>query len=328
MRRRTLLTGAGFTLAAPAMVQAQSGPLGEWPGNRPVRIIQPSQAGSPADVYARMFADHFAKTFGGTFVVENRVGGTGSIGTAEVARSPADGWTLLFTSNTSHVAAPLMLKSVPYDPVKDFVGIAGLYHYPMMLIVTPSVPVSTTAEFIAWAKARPGGVNMASVGIGSVGHMMAERFHMAAGFERVHIPYRGGPSAILAVAQGESDYIFDNIGNSGAFLREGRLKGLSFTGRARQRQMPNLPLLSEIGFPGFVEDVWFGVWGPAGMPRAMVEKINAESNRWLASEAIVKRMNEGAHTSLAGTPEQFHAYWMEDLRAWTGIVRETGIKME
>ncbi len=324
MQRRAFIAGAGLTLAAPAIVQAQ----GEWPGNRPVRIIQPSQAGSPADVYARMFADHLGKTLGGTFVVENRVGGTGSIGTAEVARSAPDGWTLLFTSNTSHVAAPLVLKSVPYDPVKDFVAIAGLYHYPMALIVTPSIPVRTTAEFVAWAKARPGGVNMASVGIGSVGHMMAERFHMAAGFNRVHIPYRGGPSAILAVAQGESDYIFDNIGNSGMFAREGRLRFLSFTGRARQRQMPDLPLLSEVGFPGFVEDVWFGIWGQAAMPRPMVERINAEANRWLASEPVVKRMAEGAHTSLAGTPEDFHRYWMEDLKNWTAIVQETGIRME
>jgi tripartite-type tricarboxylate transporter receptor subunit TctC len=198
----------------------------------------------------------------------------------------------------------------------------------MLLIATNKVPGTTTAEFVAWAKARPEGVNMASVGIGSVGHMMAERFHLAAGFNRVHIPYRGGPSAILAVAQGESDYIFDNIGNSGMFAREGKLRFLSFTGRARQRQMADLPLLSEVGFPGFVEDVWFGVWGPAGLPRPMVEKINAESNRWLASEPILKRMADGAHTSLAGTPEDFTRYWMEDLKNWQAIVRETGIKME
>ncbi len=321
MQRRALLAAG---LALPSLASAQN----EWPGNRPVRIIQPSQAGSPADVYARMYADHFARTFGGTFVVENRVGGTGSIGTAEVARAAPDGWTLLFTSNTSHVAAPLVLKSVPFDSVRDFTGIAGLYHYPMALIVTPSIPVRTTAEFVAWGKQRPEGVNMASVGIGSVGHMMAERFHLAAGFPRVHIPYRGGPSAILAVAQGESDYIFDNIGNSGMFAREGKLRFLSFTGRQRQKQMPDVPLLSEDGFPGLVQDVWFGVWGPANMPRPMVEKINAESNRWLASEAVRRRMEDGAHTQLPGTPEDFVRYWMEDLRGWTDIVRQTGIKME
>ncbi|MBL6454028.1 tripartite tricarboxylate transporter substrate binding protein [Belnapia sp. T6] len=323
MRRRALI-GGGLVLAAPRILRAQS----DWPGNRPVRLIQPSQAGSPADVYARLLAEHFARVFGGTFVVENRVGGTGSIGTAAVAAAPADGWTLLFTSNTSHVVAPLVLRGLPYDPVKDFVAIAGLYHYPMLLIVTPTIPARTTAEFVAWARARPGGVNMASVGIGSVGHMMAERFHLRAGFRREHIPYRGGPSAVLAVSQGESDYIFDNIGNSGALLREGRLRGLAATGRARPGPMPEVPTLAEEGYPGFTEDVWFGIWGAAGLPRPFVERINAEANRWLDTPDIRRRMAEAGHESLAGPPEAMHQYWMEDRRGWVEIVRETGVTVE
>jgi tripartite-type tricarboxylate transporter receptor subunit TctC len=322
--RRSLLAGAGLALAAPAIGRAQ----GEWPGNRPVRIIQPSQAGSPADVYCRLFAEHMARATGGTFVVENRVGGTGSIGTAVVAQAPPDGWTLLFTSNTSHVVAPLVLKGLPYDPVRDFVAIAGLYHYGMMLIVTPTIPARTTAEFIAWGKAQPRGVNLASVGIGSVGHMMAERFYLRAGFQRVHVPYRGGPSAVLAVSQGESDYIFDNIGNSGALIREGRLRALSLTGRARAKQMPEIPTLAEEGYPGFTEDVWFGIWGAAGMARPLVERINAETNRWLMTADIRRRMNEAAHENLAGTPEQMQAYWLEDRRNWIEIVRETGVSID
>ncbi len=324
MQRRTLIARAGLILAAPGIARAQ----GDWPGNRPVRIIQPSQAGSPADVYCRLLAEHFARAFGGTFVVENRVGGTGTIGTAVVAQAPADGLTLLFTSNTSHVVAPLVLKGLPYDPVRDFVAIAGLYHYPMLLIINPAIPARTTAEFVAWAKARPQGVNMASVGIGSVGHMMAERFHLRAGFQRVHIPYRGGPSAVLAVSQGESDYIFDNIGNSGAFMREGRLRGLSATGRTRPRQMPEVPTLAEEGYPGFTEDVWFGIWGAAGLPRPFIEKINAETNRWLTSPDIRRRMDEAGHENLAGPPGRMHDYWMEDRRNWVEIVRETGVTVE
>ncbi|MFZ4407829.1 MAG: Bug family tripartite tricarboxylate transporter substrate binding protein [Paracraurococcus sp.] len=324
MRRRALIAGAGAALGAPGIARAQ----GDWPGSRPVRIIQPSQAGSPADVYCRLLAEHFAKTFGGTFVVENRVGGTGTIGTAAVAQAPADGWTLMFTSNTSHVVAPLILKGLPYDPVRDFVAIAGLYHYPMLLIINPAIPAKTTAEFVAWAKARPQGVNMASVGIGSVGHMMAERFYLRAGFQRVHIPYRGGPSAVLAVSQGESDYIFDNIGNSGAFMREGRLRGLSATGRTRPRQMPEVPTLAEVGYPGFVEDVWFGIWGVSGLPRPFIERINAEANRWLLSPDIRRRMDEAGHENLAGPPEKMHEYWMEDRRNWVEIVRETGVTVE
>ena len=322
MQRRALI--AGFALAAPAIARAQS----DWPGNRPVRIIQPSQAGSPADVYCRLLAEHFSKVFGGVFVVENRIGGTGSVGTAAVAQSPADGWTLLFTSNTSHVVAPLVLKGLPYDPVKDFVAVAGLYHYPMLLIINPAIPARTTAEFVAWAKAQPQGVNLASVGIGSVGHMMAERFYLRAGFQRVHIPYRGGPSAVLAVSQGESDYIFDNIGNSGPLMREGRLRGLSATGRTRPRQMPDLPTLAEEGYPGFTEDVWFGIWGAAGLPRPFIEKINAEANRWLLSADIRRRMDEAGHENMAGPPEAMRDFWMEDRRNWVEIVKETGVKVE
>src|SRR3712207_2226232 len=139
---------------------------------------------------------------------------------------------------------------------------------------------------------------MASVGIGSVGHMMAERFHLRAGFRRVHIPYRGGPSAILAVSQGESDYIFDNIGNSGALLREGRLRGLALTGQGRAPQMPEVPTLAEAGFPGFREVVWFGIWAPAGTPGPIVEQVNAEANRWLATLAVRARMEASAHEAM------------------------------
>lgn len=325
MQRRALISGAGLVLATPSILRAQQG---DWPGSRPVRIIQPSQAGSPADVYARLMAEHFSRAFGGTFVVENRVGGTGTIGTAEVARSAPDGWTLMMTSNTSHVVAPLVLRGLPYDPVKDFVAVAGLYHYPMLLIVNPRIPARTTAEFVAWAKARPQGVNMASVGIGSVGHMMAERFHLRAGFRREHIPYRGGPSAVLAVSQGESDYIFDNIGNSGALMREGRLRGLAATGRTRPRPMPEVPTLAEDGYPGMNEDVWFGIWGHAALPRPFIERINAEANRWLNTPDIRRRMAEAGHDSLEGPPEKMHDYWMEDRRAWVEIVRETGVTVE
>lgn len=324
MHRRVLLAGMGGVLACPAIVQAQA----EWPGTRPVRIIQPSQAGSPADVYARLYAEHFSRATGGTFVVENRVGGTGTIGTAAVLQAPHDGWTLLFTSNTSHVAAPLVLRNLPYDPVRDFQAIAGLYHYGMMLIINPQIPARTTREFIEWGKSRRQGVNMASVGLGSVGHMTAERFYLRAGFQRVHIPYRGGPSAILALSQGECDYIFDNIGNSGAFMREGRLRGLSLTGRQRAAQMPEIPTLMEEGMPDFTQDVWFGVWGPTGMPRAIVERVNAESNRWLNTPEIRARMAQSAHQSLEGPPARMHEYWMEDRRLWTDIVREVGASLE
>jgi tripartite-type tricarboxylate transporter receptor subunit TctC len=193
----------------------------------------------------------------------------------------------------------------------------------MMLIVSPKLPVKNMAEFVAWAKAGNREVNMASQGIGSVGHMMAERFHQRAGFRRVHVPYRGGPAGILAVSQGESDYIFDNIGNAGAMIRDGMLRGLSLTGRNRAPQMPEVPTLEEEGYPGFYETVWFGLYAPTGTPRAIIERLNAETNRWIESPAIQQRMAEGAHEPMVGTPEAMDAYWADERRLWTALVNET-----
>lgn len=325
MRRRQLLAIAGTALLPlPGLAQ----PRADWPGSRPVRVIHPSQAGGPGDIYTRMLCEHFARTFGGTFVVENRIGGTGTIGTAVAAQAPADGWTLLSTSNTAHVAAPLVLRDLPYDPVRHFTAVAALYRYGMMLIVNPAIPARSTADFVAWAKARPQGVNMASVGIGSVGHMMAERFHLRAGFSRVHVSYRGGPAAVLAVSQGESDYIFDNIGNSGALMREGKLRGLALTGPSRAPQMPAVPTLAEEGFPGFTEVVWFGLYAPAGTPRPIIEAVNRETNAWLATPAIRQRMADNAHEAMPGTPEAMDAFWTAERRMWAALVQETGAALE
>jgi len=326
VRRRGMLAGLGLAAAAtPRIARAQAE---AWPGNRPVRIVHPSQPGGPGDVYTRLLCEHLGRAFGGTFVTENRVGGTGTIGTVMVAQAPADGWTLLMTSNTAHVVAPLVLRNPGFDPVRDFAPVAAIYRYGMMLIVSPRILARSTAEFVTWAKAQPNGVNMASVGTGSVGHLMAERFHLRADFQRVHVPYRGGPAAVLAVAQGESDYIFDNIGNSGALIREGRLNGLALTGPGRSRVMPEIPTLAEVGYPGFQEEVWFGLYAPSGTPRAIIDRLNVETNRWIASPAIQQRMLEGAHEPMGGSPEDLAEYWRRERAMWTEVVRETGVRAE
>jgi tripartite-type tricarboxylate transporter receptor subunit TctC len=291
-----------------------------------VRIIHPSVAGSPGDVYTRLLAEHWGRTLGGAFVVENRVGATGSIGTTAAAQSPPDGWTLLVNSNTAHVVAPIVLRNLTFDPVRDFISVAAMYRYGMMLIIAPNIPARTTAEFVAWAKAQPRGATLASVGIGSVGHLMSERFRQLAGFPSVHVPYRGGPPAMLAVSTGEADWIFDNIGNSGALLREGKVRGLALTGSDRAPQMPEIPTLAEVGFPGLLEEVWFGVYAPTGTPRSVIEALNAATNAWLALPDIQARMAAGAHTAMPGSPEDMARFWVEDRRRWTALVAEVGGK--
>jgi len=319
IRRRALLAAG---LATPALAQEA------WPSSRPVRIIHPSVAGSPGDVYTRLLAEHWAKTFGGAFVVENRVGATGSVGTAAAAQSPPDGWTLLVNSNTAHVVGPLVLKNPAFDPVRDFTSVAAMYRYGMMLISAPGIPAKTTAEFVAWAKARPNGATLASVGIGSVGHLMSERFRQKAGFPSVHVPYRGGPPAMLAVSTGEADWIFDNIGNSGPLLREGKVRGLSLTGSERAKQMPQIPTLAEDGYPGLLEEVWFGIYAPTGTPRPIIERLNAATNAWLALPDTIERMDKGAHVAMPGSPEDMARFWAEDRRRWQQLVAEVGVRLE
>jgi tripartite-type tricarboxylate transporter receptor subunit TctC len=323
-RRHLILAGAGL-LAAPRIAAAQAG---EWPTRGPVRIIIPSPPGTPQDLYARQLGEHWGRALGGTFVVENRPGAAGTIGMTLVANQPPDGYTLTFNSNTSQTISPQVMRNVGFDPARSFTPVVLLYKYGMVLMITPSIPARTTQEFIAWARARTGKVNIASVGLGSGGHLMGERVRLLGGFTAEPIHYRGSPPALLAVAQGECDYIVDNLGASEVLRREGKLRALALTGRNRAPSEPNLPLLSEVGMPGFDQEIWFGVSGPAGLPKTIVDRLNAEANRWLAGEAIRARMATLMHEPMGGSPEDFARYAAADARVWTEVVRETGVRAE
>jgi len=169
---------------------------------------------------------------------------------------------------------------------------------------------------------------MAGVGMGSGGHLMAERFRRRAGFEAEHVPYRGGSAAIVAIAQGEADYMFDSVGNSQPFVRDGRAKGLAVTGRRRAAAVPEVPTLEEAGYPGFHEEIWFGLLAPAGTPAPVVARLNAEANRFLADPAFRARLEQNAHEPMGGTPEEFAAYMAEDIARWREVVRETQVRVE
>ncbi len=320
MLRRALLAAPALALAGP--VRAQDA----WPGTRPVKVIYPGAPGSPADVYIRLMCEHFSRAFGVPFVLENRPGGSGAIGSVAVANAAPDGFTLLFTPNSFQVVAPQVIRNVGFDPVRAFTPIANIYRYGMLLITANKVPISSTAEFVAWAKAQPGPLNMASVGIGSVGHLLVDRFRRRAGIEVVHIPYR--QNAMLSIVTGECDFIIDNIGSSGQLMRDGKVKPLALTGQERSPLFPHLPLLSEVGYPGFNEEVWFGLFAPTGTPRGIVEKLNAETNKWLALPDTQRRFQQGAHTGVPGTPEDLARFWAADRAHWAQVVQETGITVE
>jgi tripartite-type tricarboxylate transporter receptor subunit TctC len=322
MDRRFLLAAA--LLATPRIARAQA----DWPGQRPVRIIMPSTPGTPQDFYARLLAEHWGRAFGGTFVVENRPGASGTIGLAHVANSPPDGYTLAFNSNTAQTIAPQVMKDVGFEARQSFAPVMLVYKYGMFLIINPAIPARSTREFLAWARAKPGGLNMASVGLGSGGQLMGERMKLRGGFPAEPIHYRGSPPALLAVAQGECDYIMDNIGASAPLMREGRLRGLALTGRARSPGSPEIPTLAEEGMPGFEEEIWFGISAPAGTPRPIIDRLNAEANRWLGGEEVRRRMAGFSHEAMGGTPEAFAEFIAWDQGIWAEVVRETGVRAE
>jgi tripartite-type tricarboxylate transporter receptor subunit TctC len=322
------LAAAGL-LAAPAIGRAQSSASGaDYPGNRPARIILPSPPGTPQDLYARLLAEHWGRTLGGTFVVENRQGASGTIGLAHVASSPPDGYTLTFNSNTAQTISPQVMRDVGFEALRSFAPVMLVYKYGMFLLITPGIPARDTQEFLAWAKAKRGGVNMASVGLGSGGQLMGERVKLRGGFAAEPIHYRGSPPALLAVAQGECDYIMDNVGASAPLRREGRLRGLALTGRNRAPDSPEIPLLSEEGLPGFDEEIWFGISAPAGTPAPIIARLNAEANRWLASEDIRRRMSGFSHEPMGGTPQAFAEFAARDMAVWADVVKETGVRAE
>lgn len=325
MQRRTLIFAASALPALPRIGQAQGG---EWPSRGPVRIIIPSPPGTPQDLYARQLGEHWGRVLGGTFVVENRPGAAGTIGMQAVANAPPDGYTLSFNSNTSQTISPQVMRGVAFDPLRSFTPVMLLYKYGMVLMITPSIPARSTQEFVAWARARTGKVNIASVGLGSGGHLMGERVRWLSGFTAEPIHYRGSPPALLAVAQGECDYIVDNLGASEVLRKEGKLRALALTGRNRSPSEPDLPLLSEVGMPGFDQEIWFGVSGPAGLPAPIVEKLNREANLWLAGEAVRSRMRSLMHEPMGGSPQGFADYATADMKVWTDVIRETGVRAE
>ena len=221
------------------------------------------------------------------------------------------------------------MRNVGFDPVRSFVPVMLLYKYGMVLMITPTLPARSVQEFVAWAKARTGKVNIASVGLGSGGHLMGERVRLLGGFTAEPIHYRGSPPALLAVSQGECDYIVDNLGTSETMRKEGRLRALRRpAGRDRAPSEPDLPLLSEAGLPGFDQEIWFGISAPAGTPKPIVERLNAVANRWLREKAVQARMASFMHEPMGGSPKDFAAYASRDARVWTEVVRETGVRAE
>jgi len=318
-RRRFLRLAAG-TVVLPAVsriARAQAYPT------RPVRIIVAAAAGGPTDILARLFGQWFSARMGQRFIVENRAGGSNNIGTEAVVRSPADGYTLLLVNGVNAINATLF--DLNFNFIRDIAPVAGIARVPNVMEVHPSVPVTTVPEFIAYAKANPGNVNMGSAGNGTTGHVSCELFKMMTGINVVHVPYRGSAPMLTDLLGGQVQVAIDNVTGSIDHIRTGRLRALAVTTAARWEGLPDTPTLGDF-LPGFEASGWFGIGAPSKTPAEIVERLNIETNSALADLKIKERLSDLGFTVLTGSPADFGRLIAEETEKWGKVVRAANIK--
>jgi tripartite-type tricarboxylate transporter receptor subunit TctC len=294
---------------------------------RVVRIVVAYPAGGSIDVTTRLLAQPLTAAMGQNFVVDNRAGAAGNIGTDFVAKAAPDGYTLLMGSAASISSAPAVYAKLPYDPIRDLAPIVQVANQPNVLTVHPSVPAKTLKEFIALARANPGKFNYGSSGIGASQHMTAELFALQTGVKVEHIPYKGGTPAMTDLISGQIDFMFTPAPNAIAYVREGRIRGIAVTSLKRSSALPELPTMNESGLKGFELLGWIGLLGPAGTPRDIIDRLNAEVNKQLTGD-IRKRLTELGLDAVGGTPEQFAAFIRQDIAKYQRVVQATRMPLQ
>lgn len=319
MQRRTALLATPALLALPA--QAQSA----WP-SRPIRLISPFPPGGTTDILARQIAPPLATALGQSVVVENRSGGAGAVGVVETLRAPPDGHTICLTISTLVTGA--LLTRQPYHPVNDVTPILHLANVGNILVVNKSLPIHSLAELIAYGRANPGRLSYGSPGIGSSVHIAGEMFKAATGIDMVHIPYRGGGPALADLVGGQLQLMFGNASSTLPFVRADTLRALAVTAATRQAYLPDLPTVAEAGLPGFEIVEWYAMIGPAGIPPAIVERLNLAIMAIVGSaESRARLLDLGAEV-IGGTPAQFGEYLKTELERMTRLVRTANLRME
>jgi len=297
-----------------------------WPA-RPVRVIVAFSPGGVTDIIARTMAPKLAEIWGQPVVVENRAGAGGSVGAAAVARSPADGYMLLVHSS-GYALNTAINPHLPYDPKSDFIDVAPLASQPMVLVVGSSSGVTSVAQLIAAAKARPGQVNYGSAGIGSGAHFNSEKFRIAAGIEVVHVPYKGGAEAIHDTIAGRLDFTFNTITLALPHIRERRVKVLGVSSAQRSSLLPDTPTIAEAGIPGFEYTFWNGLWAPAGTPAAVVERIARDLARVVAMPEVRERLTGLGAEPMSMTSAEFARFVKSEIDDAARIARAAGIKLQ
>jgi len=294
--------------------------------SKPVTMVVPFPAGGALDVVARALAEEMRKHLGQPVVVENRVGAGGTVGTGAVARAAPDGHTILFGSVATHAIAPGVYRSLTYDALKDFVPVMQVTSSPLLVTSSAKFNVSTLAELIAAAKAQPGKLNYGSTGNGTAVHLAGEVLKASTGLDVLHVPYKGGPDAVQALITGDIAFMVANLELALPQVRGGRVRALAVTGSRRIAALPDVPTLREAGVPGTEVTTWFGLFAPAGTPKAVVDRLQRDAAT--ALKDLAQRSVVQADEAVGSTPEQFAAFVQAEHAKWGTVIKNIGLKID
>ena len=310
------------TILATPYVAAQGYP------EHPIRLIVPYAPGGNIDITARIIQPGLSELLHQSFLVDNRVGAGGTIGSDIAAKSPPDGYTVLVGSSGTLTIAPALYRKNPYNPVRDFAPVSLVSIVPLVLEVHPSVPVKNVKQLIALAKSRPGRLTMASSGTGTTNHLAGENFQAMAGVRFIHVPYKGSGPALVDLMGGQVDLMFDQMSSSAAYIRSGKLRALAVCGTKRSAIFPKLPTVAESGVPGFEATTVSGLVVAAGTPHAIISKLNAATVKVMARAGVKERFASIGAEAISSTPEAFAAFIKQDFAKWQKVVKDANIHVD
>jgi tripartite-type tricarboxylate transporter receptor subunit TctC len=295
---------------------------------RPIRLTVPFPPGGGTDVLSRSLAQSITANTKWTIVIDNRPGAGGNIGLDAAAKSPADGYSIAMGQTANLAVNPALYPSMPFDPLRDFEPIALVSSQPLILVVAANSPFRTLKDLVAAAKAKPGQLNMGSPGSGTIGHIGGELFQRRAGVKFAHIPYKGAAPAVTDLMGGSVDLYFGNSQSVDALVKGGRIRAIAVTSPKRLKNMPDVPTIAESGYPGFEAATWSGLVAPKGTPRAIVDRLNAETNKALKNPEMLAKLEADGSEPLGGTTQHFAEFLKSENVKWGAVIREAGIKLE